>query len=221
MTSLRDKWAQTTNLATTTKPSWYRISNSASAAEVYMYDEIGFFGVTASDFAHDLNGIAAPKIHLHINSPGGAASEGVAIFNALVSHPADITTYVDGWAASAASVVAMAGDRIYMREGSLLMIHEAQPGMIVGGKARDLRELADVLDKVTGSIADIYTSRRGGKREDWLTAMEAETWYTRDEAIKAGLADQEDADDNREPVATNQNFFNAVDFAAALKGAFS
>ncbi|HZN70574.1 MAG TPA: head maturation protease, ClpP-related [Micromonosporaceae bacterium] len=172
------------------RTDWYRIENATSngRAEVYIYDEIGYFGVTAADFAREVNALNVEAIDLHLSSPGGSAFEGVAIYNSLLHHRATVTSYVDSLAASAASVIAMAGDRIIMRTGSQLMIHEAS-GMGIG-KADDMRELADLLDKTSGSIADIYAERRGGTAAKWRKAMKNETWYDAQEAVRAGLADE-------------------------------
>lgn len=203
---LRRKWSQSTGIMNLTghpsaagAPSWYRVVNRTSdgPAELYIYDEIGWFGVSATDFTAELRGLNANAIDLHINSPGGSASDGVTIYNALASHPAQVTTIVDGWAASAASVVAMAGDRIEMREGSLMMIHKASGPCY--GNDDDMEATAQILRKVSGSIADIYTARRGGDRDKWLAAMAAETWYTPAEAVTVGLADQAAGVDEAEP----------------------
>lgn len=226
---LRRRWA-IQNLAgapaTVGAPSWYRVTNSAGRrAELHVYDEIGVWGVTSADFAGELAQLDVDAIELHINSPGGAAHEGVAIYNALMQHPATITTVVDGWAASAASIIAMAGDRIEVREGGLIMIHKAS-GMCYGTD-EDMDATAEILRKVTGALADIYTARRGGNREDWLKAMAAETWYTGPEAVAAGLADAagdpepEQEPQNRGHLAVPTATFDHAAFAAALKGAWS
>jgi ATP-dependent protease ClpP protease subunit len=177
---------------------WYRIEDSAAAAEVYIYDEIGFFGVTAADFVADLRAITAPSINLHVNSPGGEVFDGVAIFTAIRSHPAHVTVHVDGLAASAASFIAQAGDRRVMARNATMMIHEGA-GLCVGN-AGDMRQLADLLDRVSDNIADIYAQRAGGDVTSWRAAMRAETWYSAAEAVDAGLAD-EVADVPQKPTA--------------------
>jgi len=108
--------------------SWYRITNSADPdeAEVMLYDEIGgWYGATADQFIADLRGVTSPNLRVRINSPGGSVFEGIAIANALRSHPANVVMQVDGIAASIASVIAMAGDRVEMAPNTMLMIHEA------------------------------------------------------------------------------------------------
>ncbi|MEU1372991.1 head maturation protease, ClpP-related [Streptomyces triculaminicus] len=168
---------------------WYRIRNLADGAtEVAIYDEIGYFGVTASDFIAELKTIESPEITLRLNSPGGEVFDGIAIMNALRSHPARVTTHVDGIAASIASVIAMAGDRIVMQPHSQMMIHDGS-GLCIGN-AGDMREMADLLDKQSDNIAGVYAERAGGTVRQWRTRMLAETWYTAAEAVEAGLADE-------------------------------
>ncbi|MFC7817562.1 head maturation protease, ClpP-related [Streptomyces sp. NPDC057367] len=170
--------------------SWYRITNqSADEAEVMLYDEVGgWLGATADEFINDLRGITASNILLRVNSPGGQVYEGIAIANALRSHPASVTVQVDGIAASIASVIAMAGDRVRMMPNAMIMVHDAS-GLTVGNAA-DHRDTADLLDKISGNIADAYAARAGGTRDEWRQVMVAETWYTAEEAVAAGLADE-------------------------------
>ena len=179
------------------RTDWYRITDRLQAkdedgggtyAEVMIYDEVGYFGVTAQDFMVDLKAITAPKISLRINSPGGEIFDGIAIFNCLQSHPANVTVYVDSLAASIASVIAMAGDRVVMQPHSQMMIHEGA-GMCIGDAA-DMRELADLLDRSSDNIAAIYSEKAGGTVKQWRDRMRAETWYTAAEAVAAGLADE-------------------------------
>lgn len=168
---------------------WYEIKNLATdQAVVSIYDEIGGWGVTASEFVTDLKGISARSITLNINSPGGDVFDGLAILNALRQHPASINVTIDGMAASAASFIAMAGDSVKMAPNAMMMIHDAS-GLCVDN-AQGMREMADLLDKTSQNIASIYASRAGGTVDDWRAAMKAETWYTDQEAVDAGLADE-------------------------------
>jgi ATP-dependent protease ClpP protease subunit len=168
---------------------WYRIvKNQAdpSRTSVSIYDEIGWFGVTATDFIDELKNISGP-IDLHLNSPGGEVWDGIAIHAYLVDR-GNVTTYVDSLAASIASVIAMAGTEIVMGRNASLMIHDGF-GMVVGNAA-DMREQADLLDRVSDNIASIYADRTGKPVADWRAAMLAETWYIGQEAVDAGLADR-------------------------------
>jgi ATP-dependent protease ClpP protease subunit len=171
--------------------SWYRIINAADSdeAEVMLYDEVGgWLGATADQFIADLRGITSPNLRVRINSPGGSVFEGIAIANALRSHPANVTVQVDGIAASIASVIAMAGDRIEMAPNTMLMIHDAS-GVCLGD-ASDMEEMAELLDLISDNIADAYAARAGGTRDQWRDRMKAETWYLPDDAVENGLADE-------------------------------
>jgi ATP-dependent protease ClpP protease subunit len=180
-----------------TDRSWFRIVNAdqppaqqgpPAVAEIWIYDEIGMWGITAGDFVAQLSQVEADAIDLHVNSPGGDVYDGIAILNALRSHPADVTTYVDGIAASIASVIAMGGNQIIMARNSQMMIHDAF-GLCVGDAAT-MRETADMLDKASDNIADVYNARAGGGIALWRSRMKNTTWYSADEAVAAKLADE-------------------------------
>lgn len=166
---------------------WYRIKAQAGApTSVMVYDEIGWFGVTAQDFINDLKQISGP-IDLHLNSPGGEIFDGIAI-HAFLAARGGVTTYVDSLAASIASVIAMAGDEIIMGRNASMMIHDGW-GLCIGNAA-DMREQAELLDRMSGNIASIYADRTGKPVDFWRTAMLAETWYIGQEAVDVGLADR-------------------------------
>jgi ATP-dependent Clp endopeptidase proteolytic subunit ClpP len=172
--------------------TWFKVSNAEGAdgapARLDIYDEIGWFGVTASAFVEELNGITADAIELHINSPGGDVYDGIAIYNAILDHDAKVEVRVDGLAASAASFIAQAGDRVVMGRNSEMMIHDAI-GLTVGNAA-DHRVMAEMLDGASDNLAAIYASRAGnGGVKSWRKRMEDETWYSAEEAVAAGLAD--------------------------------
>lgn len=171
--------------------SWYEIRAQAAAAEpvdVYVFDEIGAYGVSALAFVSAIRGIKSKALNVHLNSPGGDAFDGIAIFNALTQHPAAVTVYVDGLAASAASIVAMAGERRMMCPGSALMIHE--PYVRAEGNSSTLERASDFLNKLGDNIASIYAGRAGGDVAEWRALMRAETWYKPHEAVEAKLADE-------------------------------
>lgn len=175
---------------------WYRIINAASPsdpAEILIYDEIGYGGwfyegVTANSLVQKLADITSDRIRVRINSPGGDVFEGIAILNALRAHPAHITTIVDGLAASAASFIAMAGDEIVIARNAEVMIHD--PSAVCIGNAADMRDMVDQLDRIGDNIASMYADRAGGTVEQWREAMLAETWYSDEEALAAGLVDR-------------------------------
>jgi ATP-dependent protease ClpP protease subunit len=166
---------------------WYKIKNSNDGpAQLSIYDEIGFFGITAHDLISDLASITGP-IDVHLNSPGGEVWDGLAIYNCLMARDA-VTIYVDGIAASIASVIAMAGDKICIAPTAQMMVHNAFSMAI--GDAKDLREMADRLEENTANISTIYAARTGLTADHWLGVMEKEGWYRGQEAVDAGLADE-------------------------------
>ena len=145
---------------------------------------------SAAGFRNDLKALGdIDVINLHINSPGGEVFEGIAIYNMLKQHKAYINVYVDGLAASIASVITMAGDTVYMPENSMLMLHN--PSTIVFGNADDLRKEADDLDKITQSVLTSYLDKAGDKLEEEQLSeiLDNETWLSASEALDFGLAD--------------------------------
>lgn len=182
---------------------WFRIANAVGrTAEVLIFDYIGFFGVEAEAFVREVGALDVDEITVRINSPGGSVFDGWAIYNALQSHPAKVTTIVEGLAASAASFIAQAGDRRIMRKASQMMIHNAWG--VCQGPASDMREMADRLERLSATIAGIYASRSGGPQAPWIEAMNDETWFSPDEAVTAGLADT--VDDPAKDDATTNHF---------------
>lgn len=169
--------------------NWFTITaKTNSNAEIYVYDEIGAFGISSDRFIEELKAKGdVTKIALHVNSPGGDPFDAAAMFLALKRHPATVTGYNDGLVASAATVVLMAGDKIIMPENTLLMIHDPVGGVV--GTADEMRDFAGVMDKVKQTILVAY--RRSGKTDEELAEiMRAETWYTAAEALDNGFVDE-------------------------------
>lgn len=173
---------------------WYRIRAEAEqtgAADLYIYDAIdSWFGVSAEALVQDLAKLDVEQLNVYINSPGGSVFDGLAILNALRRHPANVTVTVDGLAASAASFIAMGGDEVVMGRNSELMIHDAS-GICIGNSS-DMQTMADDLARISDNIASIYAERAGGDVKAWRDVMLAETWFTAQEAVDAGLADRVD-----------------------------
>lgn len=144
-------------------------------------------GVTAKRISGALRAIGKKDVTVKINSPGGDMFEGIAIYNLLRAHPAKVTVEVIGWAASAASIIAMAGDEIRMGLGSFMMVHNAW-GVVVGNR-HDMRDSAELFDGFDSAIADIYEARVSMKRPDIEKLMDAETFMGPSEAVKNGFAD--------------------------------
>lgn len=190
----------------------YRIENKANEATIYLYDEISFWGVSAEQFIKDLNALDASTIHLRINSPGGAVFDGTAIYNAIKQHKAHVVTHIDGLAASIASIIALAGDEVMIAENAYMMIHEAW-GIVIG-YAEDMRKEADLLDKLTGTIANTYMAKTGKELDEIKEMMKAETWLTGQEALDAGFVDAVEEDGKEEnkaqPTLFDLTVFNNV-----------
>ncbi len=169
--------------------SWYTIRARASGTEVLIYDEIGAYGVSAKGFLAELGALPGDAaIDLRLNSPGGSVFDAVAIFNALKRHTGEVTVWIDGIAASAASYVAMAGDTIIMPENAFLMIHD--PSGLVMGTAEDMRSTAEALDKVKGSLIQGYAAKSGKADDEIATLMAAETWLDANDALDIGFIDR-------------------------------
>lgn len=168
----------------------YKIENKSALDEstVYIYDEIGWFGIMPEQFNKDFNAIKSSTIHIRINSPGGSVFDGTAIYNAIKQHKSHTIGHIDGLAASIASVIALAADEVRMAENAFLMIHE--PFSIVIGTAQDMRDEADLLSKVAGTIAKTYANKTGKEEAEIKDIMAAETWMTAQEAIDNGFIDK-------------------------------
>jgi ATP-dependent protease ClpP protease subunit len=172
-----------------------RIEAAADETAIYLYDTIVsddlsaeyFGGVSAQSIVPQIRAIKGGTIRLHINSAGGDVFAGQAIAQAVRDTGAKVIVQIDGLAASAATLPAMAADQVEIAEGGFMMIHNAWTVAI--GNANDLIETAALLEKVDGSIAAAYSSRSKLKMEDVRQMMNAETWFTAQEALDAGLVD--------------------------------
>lgn len=172
---------------------WFEIINKAEKSEIWIYEQIGedFWtgdGITAKSFQKELALIKASQIDLHINSPGGEVFDGITIYNLIKQHPANVTTYIDGLAASIASVIALAGNTVIMAENALFMIHN--PYGMAMGDAEEMRKTAELLDKVSGSLVLAYTSKTGKSDSEIQDLMNLETWMSAEEALGMGFADE-------------------------------
>jgi ATP-dependent Clp protease protease subunit len=165
------------------------------SADLYIYgpiggsfwDDSGITDIQVAEALAELDGVDTLKVHL--DSPGGDAAQGLAIYNLLVNHAVTVETIVEGWAASAASIIMQAGDTRKVSENGLVMIHDAW-GFSAGNK-KDFRKMAEILEKLDGNLALTYATRSGDpKAQDKFAAlMSEETWFTGKEAVDEGLAD--------------------------------
>lgn len=205
------------------KPMWeIRQSANAGTVDIYIYgdvegdsydwwtDEVIESETSANHFRDELAKYPnATQINIYINSYGGSVFEGTAIYNQLRRHPAHKTVYIDGFACSIASVIAMAGDEIIMPRNALMMIHNMWMGAV--GNAAELRKAADDLDVINAAGRGAYLAKAGDKlpEEKLIEMMDAETWLTAEDCITYGLADRladQDADmKNAAEVLKNAN----------------
>ena len=184
--------------------NWYRVERNAASTELFIFDEIGAYGITSKQFVNDLRRVSSPVLRLHINSPGGSVDDGLAIFNWLKSYPGTVETYNDALAASIASVIFMAGEKRIMAPHSRLMMHEA---MAMGmGFASDFEKMTERLRDCTQNIAEIYAETAGDSVDNWLGRMAEETWYGADEAVAAGLATEVGRDESADAFKIAANF---------------
>ncbi len=167
---------------------------TGTTGELWLYGVVGGWwrGFDAESVSNALRRLEVDTLYVRIHSPGGYAPDGIAIGNLLRNHRARVVVVVDGLAASAASVIAIAGDEIVMCPGSQLMLHDAST--IGWGNAAELRDAADWIDGQSQNYAGVYAHRGGGTPDQWREVMLANngsgTWYTAQGAIDAGLADR-------------------------------
>jgi ATP-dependent protease ClpP protease subunit len=187
------------------KPTFRAALQSDGTLELLVYEDIGENwwsggGVTAKTVKQQLDQ-AGPysRLAVRINSPGGDAFEGIAIHNLLRAQGKPIDVFVDGIAASAASVIAMAGDTRTMGTGAMMMIHNAWT--VCQGYADDMRKMADVLDGVSGAVAETYIKRAGLSEKDAHALMDAESWLSAEDCVANGLATAVAEDDENDDAA--------------------
>ena len=170
------------------------VKASDGVATLRLYDPVdsygGWWGISAKEFVAAVDELPEDtnEIRLLINSPGGEAWDALAILNSLRAHPAKVTAVVEGIAASAASFIAVGVDELHVMENAELMVHKAW-GMAIGN-GDDMTKMAADLGHLDRNLASIYAGKSGGSVDDWLDVMAAETWYSAQEAVEAGLADK-------------------------------
>ena len=166
---------------------WYEINNSVDVTDVYLFNDIGTFGISAQSFVEEIKEYEDKELAIHINSLGGEVFDGMAIYSIIQRRKAKTTVYIEGIAASIASVIALAADEVIMSENSLLMIHNAWGG--TQGDASEMRKQADVLDKISNEIAEIYVKKTHLPYDEIVRMMSEETWLTAEEAVALGFVD--------------------------------
>ena len=163
-------------------------------ANLYIYGDIVYYDeydsdVSAFGFEKELEELGdISELNVHINSLGGSTFQGLAIYNLLKQHKAKINMYIDGIAASAASIIAMARDKVFMPKTSMIMIHNCWTGII--GNAKELRKTADDMDKIAVAYKTAYLAKINIDEEKLDKLLEEETYLTADECIEMGFADE-------------------------------
>ena len=199
-------------------------------AELLLYGDISSYSwwdddVTPKQFKKDLDDLGdVDKLNVFINSDGGDVFAGQAIYSMLKRHKANITVYIDGLAASIASVIAMAGDTVIMPKNTMMMVHN--PWTLAVGNAEDFRKLADDMDKIRESIIVTYKDKTDMENDKIIALMDAETWLTAEECVEKGFADEIEqekqvaASVNGEFLMLNGQEFDLSRFKNAPKFAF-
>jgi ATP-dependent Clp protease, protease subunit len=184
------------------------IDAAKDEATVYVYDAIGgWWGIDPKTWVPEFNAIKAKTIHLRINSPGGSVFDAETIRTAIAQHPSNVVAHIDGMAASAATSVAIAANEVEMSSGAMWMIHNAW-GMAMGG-AKEMRDYADLLEKVNGNIRAEYGRKTGQDEAQISEWMDAETWFTAADALERGFVDRifSAADSEEDDDANNATAF--------------
>lgn len=195
---------------------WNMKKTANNSAELMLYGTISedsWWGdeITPAQFAEDLAAFGdVEEINVHINSGGGDVFAGMAIHSMLKRHAAKVNCYIDGLAASIASIVAMAGDKVIMPKGSMMMIHN--PWTFTWGNSTEIRGVADVLDSIRDALVEVYQEKTKLDADEIKELMENETWLTSTQAIEKGFADEHDATPIAAAMRNGMAFFNGIGF---------
>lgn len=157
-------------------------------ANIYIHDEIGGYGRRSRDFVQELRDVEADVINLRLDSVGGDVTDGTVIYNALLAHPARVDVYIDGIAASIASVIALAGDNVYIPENGAVMVHLPMISFMEYANINDLEEASELLQKTENVLTRIYEKHTGQSVEVIKKWYEKDTWFFGQEAVDAGFA---------------------------------
>ena len=171
--------------------SWYSIPTieaKGKSTDIHIYDEIGVHGITAKSFLEDLRGLKGKDITVHINSTGGDVFQGQAIYTALKNYSGKVTVKIEGLAASMATIIALAADKVEMTSNSLFMIHSPMSN-VFGNKAQ-MRKQINALEKVETTMLSVYKAKTNISEEEIEQMMAHETWLSAHEALELGFVDE-------------------------------
>lgn len=170
------------------KPDWYEVkAQTGDAVEVFVFDVIGWPFTDVSGLIRSMALEKDKPILARINSPGGDVFDGMSLFNAFANHPGGVTVRIEGLAASMASIVAMGGRKVEAYQNTMLMVHNAWT--VAGGDYNLMREVADLTEKISGQMLEIYTGKTKSGKKDMKQMMDDETWLTAKEASEKGFID--------------------------------
>lgn len=174
-------------------------NQSKKELKLNIYGYIGYWDTSAERILRQIEDSKAETVNVHINSGGGSAFDGIAISNILKNHKAEVIAYVDGWAASAASIICMGADKVIMPSNTMMMIHQASTYGY--GNADDFEKVAKDLRKLDKAVTASYKHRFVGEDDELTKLLSDETWLTADEAVSLGFADEiSDEIDYEEPI---------------------
>lgn len=181
-----------------------RMDSTDTEAHIYVYDVIdSYWGANAADLVKSLANAGDKVVHLHINSPGGDVFEARAMAAAIVAYSGNVISHIDGVTASAATYLALAANEVRMTDGGLFMVHNSWT--MAMGDRNELRATADLLEKIDGTIASDYANKTGATPDQVTAWMDAETWFTAQEALDAGFIDAIDANTKNEKAQAKWN----------------
>lgn len=194
-----------------------RADASGDVGHVYVYDVIdSYWGASAKGLVEALASMEGKDVHMHINSPGGDVFEARAMVSAVRGYSGKVTAYIDGLAASAATYLSLAAESTHIAEGGMFMVHNSWT--LAWGNKSELRSTADLLEKIDGTIAADYARKTGAKADQITEWMDAETWFTADEAKAAGFVDSVvTADDKKASAQASAGRWNLSAYAKAPK----
>lgn len=167
---------------------WFSIKNEAGIAKIYLYGDISTYDENIQDFVTKFSQIQAPEIHVHINSLGGDVFTGIAIYSTLIQSDKKIMTFIDGVAASIASVIALGGEKVFMVRNGSFMIHKISG--LSYGNAKDHQKTAELLEQLEAQIIDIYNQKTGISSEELKNMLDQETWLNAEQAMEKGFVDE-------------------------------
>ena len=170
------------------KPDWYEFKALAGdTAEVFIFDVIGWPFTDISGLVRSMAAEKDKPLLARINSPGGDVFDGMSLFNAFANHPGGVTVRIEGLAASMASIVAMGGRKVEAYQNTMFMIHNAWT--VMGGDHNAMREVADIIEKISGQMLEVYTGKTKTGKKEMKQMMDDETWMTAKEAQAKGFID--------------------------------